>query len=346
MNSPTGDISNFRYPAEWEPQKTIWLTWPQNQKEWGNRLENIRKFYIELIVTILPFQSVSLIISPNDFETLKDSHRFDGFPNQCLNFDFENDDIWIRDYGPVFLEDSNKKQKILDFGFNSYGGKFPPWEKDNNIPQKLAQHFDIELCQIPIILEGGSIELNGSKLLITTEQCLLDKKRNPGLSKFDYEVHFKTLGIEQSIWLKNGLLNDHTDGHIDNFVRFIDSETIVICQTKNTHNSQYSILTDAKNQLINWSKSHQNSLIIHEIPLPENIEYDGECLPASYANFIFLNGALLVPLFKHKHDSEVLGIFKDLLPDLEVIGIDCNLLIQEGGGLHCISKQQPIFSNS
>ncbi|PCJ57290.1 MAG: agmatine deiminase [Planctomycetota bacterium] len=346
MNVFKEDKINVRYPAEWEPQETIWLTWPENTKEWGDRLDNIRKFYIKLISTILPYQSVSLIIRKASFESNDLKGFFAGFKYECLQYEFDNNDIWIRDYGPIFVEDINGNQKILNFEFNSYGGKFPPWNLDNDIPHKIAKQIKVNCIEFPIILEGGSIEINGGSLLITTEQCLLNTNRNSKLSKSDYEEYFKSLGIDQTIWLKSGLTNDHTDGHIDNIVRFVDSESVIISQTDNSESCQFQILNDAYNQLSLWSDSQGKPLKIHSLPIPTDIRFKDEYLPASYANFIFLNGAVIVPTFNHEYDFQALQILKDLKPNLDVIGIDCNLLIQEGGGLHCISKQQPVFSNS
>lgn len=340
------------YPAEWEKQRTVWLSWPHNEKEWGkNRLPKIKKFYEKLIDLILNFQNVNLIF-PNE-DVLKETLSSQLLIPSSKRFSLKkliipNNDIWIRDYGPFFLREKNNKRKnqiILDFEFNGWGRKYPPWNLDNKIPKEIANYLGIkEIESYPIILEGGAVEFSGSGVLITTEQCLLNKNRNPKLNKNQIELLLKqAFNIEEIIWLKQGLEGDHTDGHIDDFVRFIGPRKVIICQTNNKKDKNHEHLKESREVLKKWKHTQKNyKLELIEIPLPERMNLNGKRLPNSYANFIFVNGGLIVPTFDCKTDKIALKTFKKIFPALKVMGIDCSLLIEEGGGVHCISKQEPL----
>ena len=336
------------YPPEWERQKTAWLSWPHNEKEWGkDRLGKIREFYKELISVILNFQDVHLIfpseglLHNNDFpvETLRTT--------SLKKIIIPNNDIWIRDYGPFFLEEGDRDamnrvstagrtEFIVDFQFNAWGGKFPPWDLDNKVPKEIALYYGMEIESYPLILEGGALEFSGDGVILTTEECLLNKNRNKDITKEQIELVLKAaFNIEEIIWLKNGLVNDHTDGHVDNVARFIGPRKVLVCKQKNNENI---------NILKTWRHFKEGSkLEIVEIPLPETSNIKLKDLPCSYANFIFVNGGIIVPIYNCRTDDVVLKTFQELFPGRKVIGIDCSLLIQEGGGIHCMTKQEPTF---
>lgn len=351
-----------RYPAEWEKQAAVWLSWPHNEKEWGKeRLGELGKFYKKLISTILQFQNVNLVLA--DEEMLGEVGAYCNMPLQNARYKFKkiiipNNDIWIRDYGPFFLEQKSviarkhevltkqspdakrneiasvaslpRNDMILDFEFNGWGGKFPPWNLDNNVPKQIALYKGCEIESYPIILEGGAIDFNGNGLAITTEQCVLNKNRNKNLTKEQFEKMIKSaFNIKEIIWLKRGLVADHTDGHIDNVARFIGPNKVLVTNTKNKKCKNYEILQENLECL----KKRKFELI--EIALPDAHE------AASYVNFIFVNGGIILPTFNCDTDKITLDIFKKLFPKRKIVGIDCLLLIQEGGGLHCMTKQEP-----
>jgi agmatine deiminase len=354
--------SSRRYPAEWETQCAVWLSWPHNEKEWGSkRLEKIRGFYIELISKILEFQDVNLIFANEDLlhevssnkqfvkaipatgEARQGRHEL---PQQLKKIILPNNDIWIRDYGPFFmgrLDGKKKKQLIIDFEFNAWGGKFPPWDLDNNIPKEIAFYLACEIESYPLIMEGGALEFSGDGLILTTEQCLLNKNRNPTLNKTDIENILKSVfNIGEVIWLKRGLEGDHTDGHIDDVARFIDSRKILICKSNDTKDDNYKHLNESIEYLKKWKHPKEGyKLEIIELPMPDRMEIKNERLPNSYANFIFVNGGVIVPTFNCPSDKVAFEIFKKVFPDRKIAGIDCSLLIEEGGGLHCMTKQEP-----
>ena len=353
-----------RYPAEWENQRATWLSWPHNEKEWGKeRLQRMQKFFEKLITLILDFQDVNLIF-PNE-ETLKEIDSDKRFikaipaigearqgrhelPQQLKKIILPNNDIWIRDYGPFFLEMLNgqkKKSLIIDFEFNAWGGKFPPWDLDNNIPKEIAFYLASEIESYPIVMEGGSLEFSGDGLIMTTEQCLLNKNRNPNLSKTDIENILKAaFNIEEIIWLKRGLEGDHTDGHIDDVARFINPRKILICKSNDKKDGNYEHLNESINYLKKWTHSKTGEkLEVIELPMPDRMEIKNERLPNSYANFIFVNSGIIMPTFNCPSDKTALEIFKKVFPDRKIVSIDCSLLIEEGGGLHCMSKQEPLI---
>ncbi len=343
-----------RYPAEWENQCATWLSWPHNEKEWGKeRLQRIRGFYIELINKILQFQDVNLIFAnealleevSSDKQFVKAIHEL---PQRLKKIILPNNDIWIRDYGPFFMETCRGRVTLpllIDFEFNAWGGKFPPWDLDNNIPKEIAFSLEYEIESYPIIMEGGSLEFSGDGLILTTEQCLLNKNRNSTLSKTNIENILKSaFNIEEIIWLKQGLEGDHTDGHIDDVARFISPRKILICKSNDKKDGNYEHLNESIEYLKKWTHSKKGyKLEVIELPMPDRMEIKNERLPNSYANFIFVNGGVIIPTFNCPSDKTALEIFKKVFPDRKVTEIDCSLLIQEGGGLHCMTKQEPLI---
>ncbi len=351
LNTKTQNTDRY-YPPEWEKQSATWLSWPHNKKEWGEkRLNKIRDFYIQLVSQILDFQDVNLILANeqllDEVETIyKLARQISGEKFKCKKIIIPNNDIWIRDYGPFFVEKTrnNKKRScVLDFEFNSWGEKFPPWNLDNYVPGEIALYKGIEIESYPIVLEGGSVEFSGDGLILTTEQCLLNKNRNPNLSKQQIELYLRsTFNIEEIIWLKRGLEGDHTDGHIDDVARFIGPKKILICKSNNSRDKNYKHLNESIKYLKSWKHpKHGYKLDIVELPMPDEMRIKNKRLPNSYANFIFVNGGVIIPMFNCSSDKVVIDIFKKIFPNRKIVGIDCTLLIQEGGGLHCMTKQEP-----
>ena len=338
-----GELVARRYPAEWEKQRATWLSWPHNKKEWGKRrLGEIKEFYKKLIATILQFQDVNLILANEDLvgeDNYPRIHNGKGY--KLKKIIIPNNDIWIRDYGPFFLAPSF----LVDFEFNAWGGKFPPWDLDNQVPKSIALYLGQKIESYPIILEGGAIEFSGNGLILTTEQCLLNKNRNSNLNKKEIESILKSVfNIEEVIWLKRGLEGDHTDGHIDDVARFVSQNKIVICKSDDTKDKNYEHLNESIKYLKSWrhpKKSYKLEII--ELPMPDRIKFKKKRLPNSYSNFIFVNGGIIVPTFNCEADKKALAIFKKLFPDRKIVGINCSLLIEEGGGIHCMTKQEPLI---
>lgn len=328
----------IHYPAEWQEHKSTWFAFPHNLNEWKpERLKEIQNWFISLYDLVLNYEDIDLIFNSQKLleENKQAIEKLKNKNYSLRSHVIPNNDIWIRDYGPFFVKNSTETE-ILDFGFNAWGGKFPPWDLDNNVPKLIADKFKLKRDSYDLILEGGSVEFNGAGTIMTTEQCLLNPNRNPSINKQEIESFLKDkFNVEQIVWLKQGLEGDHTDGHIDDFARFVSEDQVLLCKAdKNDVN--YERLKENKTILENYGFK------ITEIPLPLEMSMDGERLPNSYANFIFLNNAVLVPMFNCKQDSEAINIFKKLFADRKILSIDSRLLIEEGGGLHCASKQEPL----
>jgi agmatine deiminase len=326
------------YPPEWQTHKSTWFAFPHNLSEWNiSRLQKIQDWFINLYDLVLDYEDIDLIFA-NEELLLSAQSKLEALNNKKFTLRkhvIPNNDIWIRDYGPFFLKNESRTE-ILDYGFNAWGAKFPPWDLDNQVPQELAKHFGYPYRSQDLIMEGGSLEFNGNGIILTSEQCLLNKNRNPQLSKQEIEQNLKdNFNIDQVIWLKQGLEGDHTDGHIDDFARFVSEDTVLICVAER-EDINYQRLEDNKKILLD------HGLKTIDIPLPQEMNIDGERLPNSYANFIFVNSAVIVPTFECEQDELALKIFAELFPERSIVGVEAKLLIEEGGGIHCASKQEPI----
>ena len=336
--------SSVRYPAEWEKQSATWLAFPHNKTNWyGERGVKIRKFYVELIRNITEFQSVNLLLPSKSFLTDEEKAALANRPFPVNFIVIKTNDIWIRDSGPFFMKKGDKKV-IVETQFNAWGAKFPPWGLDNAIPQKIAAQMGLPLIEsVPYIFEGGAIEVNGDGLGITTEDCLVGKNRNDvkHLNKVAKSLR-KAFGLKDLLVLPHGLHGDHTDGHIDNVARFVAKDRIVMCMADNKRSPNAPILSEAKFIIEKWLFRHYGeSALVDTLPLPpQRVLDDGQILPASYMNYIYVNGGLIFPKYKSPNDAKAKKYFESVYPDRKVIGIDCRTVIEEGGSLHCMSKHE------
>ena len=337
-------LASIRYPAEWEDQKATWLSFPHNPENWhGERGVKIRKFYIDLIRTISDFQPVNVLLPKKNFLTKTELRELEGtsFP---VNFPIiKTDDIWIRDYGPFFVK-KGKKTVVSEAVFNAWGAKVPPWKNDDQIPARTAKAFDYpEGKKIPFIFEGGAIEVNGDGLGITTLDCLVGKNRNKNedLSKIIKAIS-EVLGLRSLLILPHGLNGDHTDGHIDNVARFVAKNRVVMAWDANMKSKNAKILTEAKYLIETGLKAfYGTNAKVDLLALPPQRKLpDGQILPASYMNFIYVNGGLIYPKYKCKNDAVAQKYFESVYPDRFVIGLDSRTVIEEGGSLHCMSKHE------
>ena len=336
--------SSVRYPAEWEKQSATWLAFPHNKTNWyGERGVKIRKFYVELVRNITEFQPVNLLLPSKNFLTDEEKTALANRPFPVNFIVIKTNDIWIRDYGPFFMKKGNKKV-VVETQFNAWGAKFPPWGLDNAIPQKIAAKMGLPLIEsVPYIFEGGAIEVNGDGLGITTEDCLVGKNRNDvkHLNKVAKALR-KAFGLKDLLVLPHGLHGDHTDGHIDNVARFVAKNRIVMCMADNKRSPNAPILSEAKFIIEKWLFRHYGeSAVVDTLPLPpQRVLDDGQILPASYMNYIYVNGGLIFPKYKSPNDAKAKKYFESVYPDRKVIGIDCRTVIEEGGSLHCMSKHE------
>ena len=333
----------YRYPAEWEPQEATWLAFPHNKQNWhGERGVKIRKFYIDLIRTISEFQPVNVLVPKKNFLTTEEKFAVADRPFPASFYTVKTDDIWIRDYGPFFVK-KGKQTVVSETAFNAWGAKFPPWKNDNQIPARIAEIFEYKKgVSVPYIFEGGAIEVNGDGLGMTTLDCLVGKNRNkPADLSAIIKAICDMLGLKALLVLPKGLVGDHTDGHIDNVARFIAKDRIVLdSAAPNSANGKY--LAEAKAAIQEFLKLHYGKdAKVDTLPLPPQRKLDdGQILPASYMNYIYVNGGLIYPKYKCANDTVAQKYFESVYPDRFVIGIDCRTVIEEGGSLHCMSKHE------
>jgi agmatine deiminase len=335
-------------PAEWATHKSTWFSWPHNTDTWpmDGKYQAMIKAYCEIISTLAKYEEVNINVGDAQLETkakffLKENGNSD--LSNIKFHHFKTNDAWCRDHGPIFVKDENNKNIALDWEYNAWGGKYPPFDDDNKIPSLVANYRNIPLFSPKIIMEGGSLEVNGKGTLLTTKACLLNKNRNPHLSQTQIEEYLqKYLGVVNILWLNDGIIGDDTDGHIDDLSRFTDENTIVTVVESNPKDENYEILQENLHTLKTLKDQEGNPFKIVELPMPEAVIQDELRLPASYANFLIANGVVLVPIFKDKNDMLALKILQSLFPDRKVIGINCRELVWGLGTIHCLSQQEPL----
>lgn len=341
---------SYQLPPEWAPQSAVMLTWPRADGDFARSFEAVERCFIEIAVTISRFQSVHINYGL-DPVLLRDRLAQSGaVPGRVRIEVVESNDVWCRDHGPITVRDADGEWVHLDFRFNGWGGKFEA-ALDDQITRRLAERgaLSAPVRTVDFVLEGGGIEVDGRGTLLTTERCLLAPTRNPGLDRAGIEAVLKPLlGVDRVLWLRHGdLLGDDTDGHIDTLARFCDAGTLAYQACDNPADPHYPELAAMAEELRALRTPDGAPYRLVALPLPDPIhELDeqgrpGRRLPAGYANFLILNGAVLVPVYGDRHDEEVLARLRPLFPDRQVIGIDCRALIAQYGSLHCVTMQIP-----
>jgi len=337
--SSTPSALGFTMPAEWSPHEATWMAWPHTEELWvGDQLEPTRVEFARFINTLAKHERVELLVANTECE--QDAKRRLSGNIRFHSIDYS--DVWLRDSGPIFVRNSAGENLITDWEFNGWGNKYDS-APDNRIPRAVAQFLGASYASPGIIMEGGSLEINGEGVILTTKQCLLSKERNPSLSPSDIENALCSyLGALKIIWLGEGLENDHTDGHIDTITRFTDPRTIVTCVCADKSDPNYVVMQTNLDTLRSATDTHGKAFTIVELPLPVNrLELEGERLPPTYANFYICNGAVIVPQYDDPNDERALEILAPLFPGRAIIGSPGRALITGGGSFHCVTQQQP-----
>jgi agmatine deiminase len=334
----------FRMPAEWEKHEAIWLAWPHDPTTFPNRVERVEAVYVQIIKEIHEGEQVNLFVTNNFIKkkamTIFEEANIDVSKINFYVFDYA--DVWFRDYGPIFVKNKKHELAMIHWDFNSWGKKYETLLKDKNVPDFIIQEMSLKCFKPGIVLEGGSIDVNGKGTLITTEQCLLNKNRNPDLSKEQIEKCLSDyLGVNHFIWLKRGIFGDDTDGHIDDIARFVNPTTIVCAYQEDKNDVDYEVLKENYELLSESVDQSGKKLKIVKLPMPKVVSDENERLPASYTNFYIGNQKVLVPVFDYKNDVKALSILQNLFPSRKVVGIRCVDLVYGFGTIHCISQQQP-----
>lgn len=334
----------YQMPAEWEVHDAVWLSWPYDPDTFPDRVERVENIYLEIIKLIHRCEDVNLFVRDKAMKVkATDLLKNGGVDLQKVNFYlFDYADVWMRDYGPIFLTNKDKNELAMtNWIFNAWGNKYDPLLKDTNIPSVINQELDIKCFNLGFVLEGGSIDVNGCGTLLTTEQCLLNKTRNPNLNREEIEKCLKdNLGVRKIIWLKEGIVGDDTDGHIDDIARFVNPTTVLCAYEEDENDENYQILKENYEILFNSTDQDGKRLNVVKLPMPGPVGEE-ERLPASYANFYIGNTVVLVPVFGHANDQKALDIIQVHFPGRKVVGINCVDLVHGLGTIHCISQQQP-----
>ena len=332
-------------PAEWEPHEATWLAWPHERTDWPGKFAPIPWIYGDIVRRLARVEKVRILVKDAALE--KTARRVlakcDVNLDNVQFYRHPTNRSWTRDYCPIFVRNPRGEVAITNWIFNGWA-KYDNWKHDNKVPSFLAKRLKLREYDPGIVLEGGSIDVNGAGLLLSTEECLLSETvqiRNPGLTREKLEQYFADyLGITRTIWLKNGIAGDDTHGHIDDLARFVDENTVVTVVEEDRDEANYEPLQE------NLALLERTGLRVVTLPMPKPVYFDEQRLPASYANFYIANQLVLVPTFNDPHDRVALNVLAALFPDREVTGIYCGDLVLGLGTLHCMTMQQPMSVES
>lgn len=332
-------------PAEWEPHEAIWLSWPHRRATWPGQFRPVPTAYAKFVAAISRFEEVRINASKSLQRRAKQLCAAAGADMERVHFyDHPTDDAWCRDHGPIFVKhDRTGEVAVTDWRFNAWGEKYNDYDCDDAIPARVAEALQLRRFANRMVLEGGSIDVNGRGLLLTSEQCLLNPNRNPDLSRKEIEKNLRAfLGIKTVLWLGEGLLGDDTDGHIDDMTRFFKPDGLITAVESNPHDANYRALQENLERLRSFRTPAGKKFDLVTIPMPHRVEFQGQRVPASYANFLIVNGAVLVPTFRQRRrDAEACEIIGSCFPGRQIVRVDCYHLIWGLGTLHCLSQQQP-----
>jgi agmatine deiminase len=338
----------YRMPAEWEPHVATWFSWPRPEGiSFPGKYETVPPVYAELIKHLVTVEEVHINVWHAEMEAwVRELLRQEGTPLERVFFHhFPSYEPWCRDHGPIFVvreHEGRRERAVVDWGYNAWGGKYPPFDLDDAVPQHVARWRNLPLFSPPIVMEGGSLDVNGRGTLLTTEACLLNPNRNPHLGKEQIEQYLKDyLGVTHILWLGDGILGDDTDGHVDDLTRFVSADTVVTVVEPDPADPNHEPLVENLRRLKTLRDQDGQPLRVVELPMPRAIEHDGQRLPASYANFYIANEMVLVPTYRDANDKVALEILQREFRDRRVIGIDSTELIWGLGSFHCISQQEP-----
>jgi agmatine deiminase len=335
----------FHFPAEWHKHTATWLSWPHKEESWPGKIGLIYPKYCEFIKILTEGELVRINVADEQMMAFaKQQLTVAGVNlNRVEFFEFPTNDAWCRDHGPAFLINPEKKQKaIIDWGYNAWGGKYPPFDLDDVIPTKIGERFRLPIYDPGIVMEGGSVDFNGAGTILTTTACLLNKNRNPQLTQQQLEGYLQNYyGVEQVLWLGDGIVGDDTDGHIDDITRFVNEDTVVTVVEEDRNDENYAILEENLQLLKTMRLPNGKQINIVELPMPDAIIYQDQRLPASYANFYIANAAVVVPTYRSENDDKALNILQGCFKDRRVVGIDSTDIIWGLGSFHCLSQQEP-----
>jgi agmatine deiminase len=331
----------YRMPAEWAPHAATWLSWPHNRDSWPGKFDPIPGIWARLVRTLAEFEPVH-ILAGGEAVMAEARRMLVDVPGFTLH-DVPTNDAWTRDHGPTFLVGAPGSQPALvDWGYNAWGGKYPPFDLDDRVPRHVARLTGRRRFEPGIILEGGAIDPNGAGTLLTTEECLLNPNRNPGLSRKEIERYLRDyLGVRHILWLGRGIVGDDTDGHIDELARFVGPRTVVAAVEEDPQDANYEPLQDNLRRLRSMTDQDGRPLEIVPLAMPRPLYHGDARLPASYCNFYIANGLVVAPQYGDPADAQVVQTLARLFPDRQVRGLPATDLAWGLGAFHCITQQEP-----
>ena len=366
----------FSMPAEWAPHRGTWLSWPHRESSWPGKFEPVPAVFVELVRRLAPHEEVHINVTgpemaatvqallndvgspvvdlgpvaepPKDGTALRGQSPRAAAPTRRAVYLHHNptNDAWCRDHGPVFLQrqtaSGRKEEAIVDWGYNAWGGKYPPYEDDDVIPTRVGARYGIRVFHPGIVMEGGSLDVNGKGTLLTTESCLLNPNRNPTLSREQIEQKLRDfLGVTNILWLGDGIEGDDTDGHVDDLTRFVDERTVVTVVEDDPRDANYKPLKDNLERLRAMRDQDGRALRVVTLPMPPAMHHDGQRLPASYANFYIANGVVLLPAYHPATDKIAQQALQPCFPGRQVVLVDSRDLVWGLGSFHCVTQQWP-----
>ena len=334
----------YRMPAEWEPHAATWLSWPRREGiSFPGAYEEVMPIFARMIDALRESEPVRINVRDVDHEKEVRSTLKEVDTSHVEFFHIPTNEPWCRDHGPMFIRRANEPRlAIVDWDYNAWGGKYPPFDLDDVVPTKIARQLQLPIFYPKLVMEGGSIDLNGTGTLLTTTSCLLNPNRNPGKSKEDIERALRDyLGVTHFLWLGDGIEGDDTDGHVDDISRFVDRSTVVTVTEKDPSDNNHRPLQKNLELLEKMTIEDGTSLTIVPLPMPPRVEKEGQRLPASYANFYIANRVVLSPVFHSPNDRLAIETLQKCFPTRRIVPIDCRELVWGLGAFHCLTQQQP-----
>ena len=339
-------MNGYHMPAEWERHEATWLSYPHNTNSWPDKIETIFPSYNLFVKCLAEVEDVHINVLDGDMEgRVSEALKAIGCNMERVKLHlFPTNDAWCRDHGPAIVVNRQEKLRAaVDWKYNAWGGKYPPYDLDNKIPSLIASHLGIETFEPGIVMEGGSIDVNGCGDLLTTTSCLLNANRNPQLSRNQIEDYLRQYyGVENVIWLGEGIAGDDTDGHVDDLSRFCSPSLIVTAVESDRNDENYEALQQNLKALSHCRLANGKQPDIAELPMPSPVIWDDQRLPASYANFYIANDRVIFPTYRCESDNRAAYVLEECFPDREIIGIDSTDIVWGLGSFHCLSQQIPV----
>ena len=344
---PTPHELGYAMPPEWAPHRGTWLSWPHRESSWPGKFSPVPTVFAEMIRHLAPREEVHVNVADAAMEaSARETLRTAGVAATNVFFHANpTNDAWCRDHGPIFVQrrvGRTVEEAIIDWGYNAWGGKYPPYDLDDVIPSRIGAEYGIPVFHPGIVMEGGSLDVNGAGTLLTTESCLLNPNRNPGLGRAEIEGYLRDfLGVTKVLWLGDGIEGDDTDGHVDDLTRFVAPDTVVTVVEPDPSDPNHRPLQENRERLRRMTDQDGRPLRVIELPMPPRMDHDGQRLPASYANFYVANGVVLLPGYHAAADQVARATLQGCFPDREVVIISSTDLVWGLGSFHCVSQQWP-----